>query len=312
MHPTHRRAGDRLKTVFVLLCVLSFGRLIAADNTPAKPKIYIVSDSTARNSGPGKNGQPLAGWGAPLADYFDPAKVTVFNVSHAGQSSRTYFNDPEDWPSVVGTISAGDFVLLVFGLNDGGPPYSSTSRGSIPGIGDETKELTKPGGSVETAHTYGWYLSAMATAARDKGAQVYLLTVTVRNIWTNPNAEFKDAKPVGPLPPNYDPKQDRIERGNANGQFTQWTKEVAEKLRLPVLDLTNLCADKFEKLGRETVDTYFSDHNNTYAQGADVVAAAIVSGLKAFRPSPFVPLLSPKGRAVETANAKYVSGNLIP
>jgi rhamnogalacturonan acetylesterase len=312
MHLTSARHGIALKILLTLVSLLNLGALTAAETTPAKPKIFIVSDSTARNSGTGKNGQPLAGWGAPLADYFDPAKVTVFNVSHAGQSSRTYYNDPEDWPSVVGTINSGDFVLLVFGLNDGGPPYSATSRGSIPGIGDETKELIKPGGSVETAHTYGWYMSTMATAARDKGAQVYFLTVTVRNIWTNPNAEFKDATPVGNLAANYDSKQDRIERGNAGGQYTQWTKELGEKLRIPVLDLTNLCADKFEKIGRETVNTYYSDHNNTYAAGADVVAAAIVSGLKAFRPSPFVPLLSPKGRAIETADPKYVSGNLIP
>ncbi len=312
MIPPPVRWHSRVMIILAAMCLLGPGRLAAGEPAAETPRIIIVSDATARNSGPGRNGQPLAGWGAPLADYFDPTRVTIFNVSRPGQSSRTYYNDAQDWPSVLPQITARDFVLLAFGLNDGGPPYSSTSRGSIPGIGDETKDLTRPNGTVETARTFGWYLGAMATAAREKGAQVYLLTVTVRNIWTNPKAEFRDATPVGPLPADYDPKADRIERGYARGQYTQWTRELGEKLGIPVLDLTNLCADRFEKTGRETVNTYFSDHNHTYAAGADAVAAAVVSGLKAFRPSPFTPLLSAKGRAVETAAAKYVAGSLIP
>lgn len=281
---------------------------LAAD-VPRPPTIFVLGDSTARNNGTGKNGEPVAGWGTPLADYFDHAEAVVADVAHAGTSSRTYYNNPNDWPRVEPQIQAGDFVLLVFGINDGGPPRTIRSRGSVPGLGDETVELERPDGTIELAHTYGWYMSAMANAARDQGAHVYLLTVTTRNIWTNPKAEFRDATPTGPLPVDYDPAQDRIERGTANGRYTQWTKELGEKLRLPVLDLTNLCADKYEALGRETVDKFYSDHNHTYLPGADFVAATIVSGLKAFPDSPFLPLLSEKGRAVETAPAKFVSEN---
>jgi predicted phosphoadenosine phosphosulfate sulfurtransferase len=79
-----------------------------------------------------------------------------------------------------------------------------------------------------------------------------------------------------------------------------------------VLDLTNLCADLYEKMGRETVDKFYSDHNHTYEPGADFVAAAVVSGLKAFPQSPFVSLLSEKGKAVAAAEAKYVNENAAP
>jgi lysophospholipase L1-like esterase len=284
----------------------------AEDVVTATPTIFVVGDSTARNSGNGKNGEPVAGWGTPLADYFDPAKATVSNVAHAGTSSRTYFNNPGDWPRVLPLITAGDFVLLVFGINDGGPPTSVRSRGSIPGLGDETVELPRPDGTVETAHTYGWYMSAMAGAARERGAHVFLLTVTTRNIWTNPKATFRDATPVDPLPADYDPAEDRIERGTARGQYTQWTKELGSRLHLPVIDLTNLCADEYEAMGREAVDRFYSDHNHTYGPGADFVAATIVSGLKAFPDSPFIPLLSHKGSAVPAADAKYVSENPAP
>ena len=277
-----------------------------------RPTIWVLGDSTARNSGRGHNGQPVEGWGTPLADYFDPARVAVENVAHAGQSSRTYYTLPNDWPRVRPLIQAGDFVLLVFGINDGGPPAAPHSRGSIPGLGDETVDVPRAEGPVETVHTYGWYLAAMATAARDQGAQVFLLTVTTRNIWTNPKVQFRDATPVGPLPPDYDPRQDRIECGTGHGEYTAWTKELGARLHLPVLDLTNLCADRYEAMGREAVNAFYSDHNHTYGPGADFVAATIVGGLKAFPHSPFLALLSAKGAAVPPADARYVAENPPP
>lgn len=302
------------KALLACAALLGVGGLAAGEPVApvGKPTIFVCGDSTARNTAKGRSGAPCAGWGTPLADYFNPALATVANVAHAGQSSRTYFNLPGDWPSVLPRINAGDFVLLVFGINDGGPPRTEKDRGSIPGLGDETIALTKGDGTVETVHTYGWYMSAMATAARDKGARVFLLTVTTRNIWTNPRVKFRDATPVGPLPADYHPQEDRIERGTANGQYTQWTKDLGRKLHLPVLDLTNLCADNYERLGREEVNALYSDHNHTYLPGADMVAAAIVAGLKAFANSPFVPLLADKGKAVAPADAKYVSDNPVP
>ena len=309
------RSGTLLKALVACASLLGFGRLAAAEAPAGPPTIFVIGDSTARNTGingADRQGRPVAGWGTPLADYFDPAKAAVANVAHAGQSSRTYFNIPGDWPSVLPRIKAGDFVLLVFGINDGGPPRTERDRGSIPGIGDETVELKKADGTVETAHTYGWYMSTMANAARDKGAKVYFLTVTTRNMWTNPKAKFRDATPIDPLPADYDAKDDRIERGTSNGQYTQWTKELGTKLHLPVLDLTNLCADKYEQMGREKVNALYSDHNHTFPSGADIVAASVVAGLKAFPQSPFLPLLSEKGKAVATADTKYISVNLAP
>lgn len=261
-----------------------------------KPTIFVCSDSTARNSGVGKNGNPVAGWGTPIAAYFDPAKAAISNVGHAGRSSRTYYDG--DWPNVLPKINAGDYVLLVFGINDG------TTLG---GTGEETRS----GPSGQTQHTYGWYMAKMASDAQNKGAHVYFLTVTTRNIWTNLKAKFNDAAPVGELPADYDPKDDRIERGTGGGKFTAWTKEVGQQLHVPVFDLTNYCADLYEKMGREEVNKLYSDHNHTYVSGADVVASSIVSGLKAFKDSPFVALLSEKGRAIPAADAKYISANLL-
>ncbi|HEX4998611.1 MAG TPA: GDSL-type esterase/lipase family protein [Terriglobia bacterium] len=280
----------RFLTLLSLLAMPVCGR---AQAVAARPSIFVCGDSTAKNSGKGKNGDPVAGWGTPLADFFDPAKVTIRNVGHAGTSSRTYYEG--DWPRVLPQIQAGDFVLLVFGINDGTTPA---------GLGEETVMRNN-----QPVHTYGWYMSKMATEARGKGARVYLLTVTTRNMWTNPKVKFTDATPIGPLPAGYDPREDRIERGTGNGRFTQWTKEIGATLRVPVFDLTNFCADKYEAMGRETVDRFYSDRNHTYLPGAEFVASSIVSGLKGFKDSPFIALLSKKGIAVETASGRYVSDN---
>jgi rhamnogalacturonan acetylesterase len=285
-----------MKNILSLLVILSLpgvAEFARAQDATNKPTIFVCGDSTSRNSGNGKNGSPVAGWGTPIASFFDSEKVTIKNVGHAGKSSFTYFTG--DWPRVLPQIQAGDFVLLVFGINDGGTP---------PGLGDETVAR-----GTNLVHTYGWYMSKMATDATARGAHVFLLTVTTRNIWSNPKMKFKDATPAGPLPADYDPKQDKIERGTGDGKFTQWTKDVGAKLHLPVFDLTDFCADKYEAMGREAVNQLYSDHNHTYVPGAEIVAAAIVSGLKAFADSPFIPLLSDKGKTVATADTKYVSNN---
>jgi len=287
----------KTKLPFVIISSLLVGAGFArAQDATNKPAIFVCGDSTAKNSGNGKNGQPMVGWGTPIAEFFDPAKAVVKNVGHAGKSSLTYYNG--DWPNVLPQIKAGDFVLLVFGINDGGTP---------PGIGDETVARNN-----QPVHTYGWYMSKMATDAEAKGAHVILLTVTTRNIWSNPKVKFNDGTPAGPLPADYDPKQDKIERGTAGGKFTQWTKDVGAKLHLHVFDLTDFCADKYEAMGREQVNKLYSDHNHTYLPGAEIVASSIVSGLKALDKSPFIPLLSEKGGAVEAAAAKYVSDDPAP
>jgi lysophospholipase L1-like esterase len=283
-------------------------RALAADNeapanenskaaqATAKPTIFVCGDSTAKNNTRAKDGRQLAGWGTPIAEFFDKDKATVNNVGHAGTSSRTYYEG--DWPNVLPKINAGDYVLLVFGINDGG-------RGTPDGVGDETHKNAKG----EELHTYGWYMSKMATDAEAKGAHVYLLTVTARNMWTNPKVKFNDATPIGELPADYDAKQDHIERGTGNGKYTQWTKEVGAKLHIPVFDLTNYCADQYEKMGREEVNKFYNDHNHTFQPGAEFVASSIVSGLKGFKNSPLAPLLSEKGKALPAADAKYLSEN---
>ena len=102
-----------MKTKLQLLILLSLivipgsGR---AQDAKDKPAIFVCGDSTSKNSGNGKSGAPVAGWGTPIAGFFDPEKVVIKNVGHAGRSSHTYYDG--DWPNVLPQIKAGKKILI--------------------------------------------------------------------------------------------------------------------------------------------------------------------------------------------------------
>ena len=177
-------------------------------------------------------------------------------------------------------MKAGDFVLIQFGHNDGGPINDERrARGSLPGLGDESQEidnlLTK---QHEVVHTFGWYLRKMIADTKAKGATPILLSLTVRNIW----------------------KEGRVERGS--GRFGEWTREVATSQRVPFVDLTTLVADRYERMGEDAVKALFPrDHTHTSDEGAKLNAELVVTGLKGLRDQSLIRCLSGAGRTVRTA-----------
>ncbi len=239
----------------------------AAD--PKLPSLFVVGDSTANNNAKGQ-----LGWGDPFVSYFDPAKINVLNRARAGRSSRTFLTEGL-WDRALEEMKAGDFVLIQFGHNDGGPLDTGRARGSLPGTGEETREVARPDGRNEVVHTYGWYLRRFIADAKAKGVTPVLLSLTVRNIW-------KDGK---------------VERGS--GKFGQWAAEVARAEGVAFLDLTNIVADKYEAMGQERVGELFGgDHTHTSPAGAELNAAAVVEGLTGLKGLPLAGYLSEKGKAV--------------
>ena len=295
-----------LRVIFAVRCIAEFRRnrvrvialaaitaLAAAAQTPAPdpksnpapaavpinrelPTIFVAGDSTAARG----RGVTQQGWGVPFADYFDLTKVNIVNRARGGRSSRTFITEGA-WDQLLADVKKGDTVLIQFGHNDGGalndePPPPLRARGSIRGIGEETKEidnvLTK---KHEVVHTFGWYLRKMVADVKARGASPIVLSLTLRNRW-------EDGK---------------IERGS--GQYGQWSFDVAKVAAIPFIDLTNRMADAFDTLGEEKVKAlYPQDHTHFNAEGADLHAAMVVAGLKGQRPNPVAGLLSAKGEAV--------------
>src|SRR5579875_3556211 len=133
---------------------------------PALPTLWIVGDSTVRNGhGDGANGQ--WGWGEPLVSYFDTNRINVVNRAIGGRSSRTYITEGH-WKATLDMMKPGDFLLVQFGHNDSGPlDDAARARGTIPGVGDETKEIENPIlKRHETVHTYGWYMKQYVEQAK--------------------------------------------------------------------------------------------------------------------------------------------------
>jgi len=245
----------------------------ASPLNPALPSIFIAGNSTAARGA----GARQQGWGVPFADYFDPAKVNVVNRARGGRSSRTFITEGL-WDKLLADVKRGDVVLIEFGHNDAGAINDSTrARGSIPGLGDDSVEidnqLTK---KHEVVHTFGWYMRKMIADTKAKGATPIVLSLSVRNIW----------------------KGGQVERGS--GRYSGWSRDIARAAGVQFIDLTNLVADQFQVMGEENVaKLYEQDHTHFDAEGADLHARTVVSGLKALRPSPVRDYLSAKGAAVK-------------
>jgi rhamnogalacturonan acetylesterase len=243
---------------------------------PALPTLFIVGDSTARN-------QADLGWGDHFAPYFDTTKINIANRARAGRSSRSYYNEGL-WANVLAEMKPGDFVLIQMGHNDGGgdPATDAKARSSVKGIGDDTAEfpLPKPfttgpiaGQTIETVHTYGWYLRKYIADTRAKRATPILLTVTIRNIWVN------DAD--GNL---------HIERDMG---FRDYEYQITASEQVPIIDMASVEADRLDALGPEETALLFPiDHTHTSAEGAERNAESVVIALRNAN-SPLTAYLKP-------------------
>jgi lysophospholipase L1-like esterase len=223
---------------------------------PKLPTLYIIGDSTVRNSTRGQQG-----WGDPIAAYFDQTKLNVVNRAIGGRSSRTFITEGR-WDQIVAALKPGDFVLMQFGHNDGGAINdTSRARGTIKGTGEETQEidnlLTQ---KHEVVHSYGWYMRKYVADAKAKGATPIVLSLVPRKIW-------KDGHVV-----------------RASADYGKWAADVAAAGGATFVDLNEIVARRYEEMGPEKVDTLFADeHTHTNVVGAEINAASVIAGLKGLK-----------------------------
>lgn len=238
---------------------------------PTLPTLYLIGDSTVKVGTLGQRG-----WGEELAAFFDRSRINVVNRAIGGRSSRTFLTDGR-WEPIVADLRAGDFVLIQFGHNDGGPVNDDfRARGTLRGIGEETEAidnlLTK---RPEVVHTYGWYLRKYVRDTQSAGATPIVCSLVPRKVW----------------------QERRIARGRDT--YAGWAEQVARQTGALFLDLHEIIARGYEKLGPAAVEPFFADERtHTSVAGAQFSAAAVVSGLKALPGNPLEPYFSPAGRAV--------------
>ena len=241
--------------------------LAAADDQ--KPTLFIVGDSTVKNSTRGQEG-----WGDPLIKLFDPARIKVENHAIGGRSSRTFQNEGR-WDRILSVAKQGDFVLIQMGHNDGGPlDDNARARGSLPGIGEETREIDNPiTGKHEVVHTYGWYLRKYVADARAKGMTPIL---------------------VSPIP--HVPRQP-VETGQREAsKHVAWSEEVAAAEKTLFIDLNRLVMAKYVGLEPAQIkEKYFTpaDNGHTGPAGAELNAAAVVEGIRGLKDCPLASCIVP-------------------
>lgn len=231
------------------------------------PTLFLIGDSTVRNHTTG-----LEGWGDPVIALFDPAKINVQNRALGGRSSRSYFTEGL-WDKVLADIKPGDFVLMQFGHNDGGPLDHGTARASLKGNGDETRTVTmEKTGKQEVVHSYGWYLRRYIGDARAKGATPIVLSPVPRNIWSPDNKV-----------------------GRNTNDYGKWASDAAKAEGIAFIDLNSIIANKYDALGPEKVKSmYFpQDHTHTNPAGAQVNAESVVEGIRALKNCPLSAYLLP-------------------
>lgn len=219
-----------------------------------RPVVFTIGDSTVKNYDKDENG--MWGWGTVLQEQFNEKKATVYNAAKAGRSART-FMDEARWDSVYNSLQPGDYVLMQFGHNDGGAVNTQKARGELHGAGSESKVFLMPDRHYQVVYTYGWYLRKFVRDAIEKGATPIIISPTARNIWK-------------------DGKIDRF-----TNSYTAWAREVARQMNVAFIDLNDIAADEFEKLGEKKTSAYFNrDHTHSSLKGARANAKRIAKALK--------------------------------
>ena len=257
-----------MRSLLLALILLVPFSAFAQDAKPATPTLFLIGDSTVRN-GQGKGDGDLWGWGDVIGQYFDSSKITVKNRALGGRSSRTFITEGR-WDTVLADVKPGDYVLMQFGHNDGGPLDGPKGRASIHGVSDETKEITTTATATspahpEVVHSYGWYIKKYITDTKAKGAVPIVLSPIPRNMW----------------------KEGRVNRADAD--YNKWANECAEATGVQFINLNNIIADHYDKIGEAKVGAdYFTktDHTHTSKVGAGFNAQCVIEGIQALKDSP--------------------------
>jgi rhamnogalacturonan acetylesterase len=240
---------------------------MATPADPDLPTLFLVGDSTVKC---GTKGQ--RGWGEEIGKYLDPARVNLVNHAIGGRSSRTFITEGR-WETTLSQMKPGDYVIIQFGHNDGGPLNDdSRARGSIRGAGDEVEEidnlLTK---KREIVRTYGAYLRQYINDARARGATPYLCTQVPRKMWERDGT--------------------RIIRPD-DGHVV-WARRVAAEEDATLLDLYEAVASAYDSLGPDGVEPFFADaRTHTTVNGADFTARIVVGLLEGLPDSPWPEVIS--------------------
>ena len=247
---------------------------------PKLPTLWIVGDSTLNSNA------PLRGWGQELAQFFDLSKINVVNRAIGGRSSRTFQYEGR-WDKLLSELKKGDFVILQFGHNDVGKydDPKAKDRPSLHSEGEETAEATRLDGKKETVHSFGWYMRKYGNDVRERGAAMIFCSMVPHKDWNGGHIVRKERE-----------------------QWVKWTANAALATRAAYIDLNEIVALEFEKLGPEKVAPLFGDaRTHSTPAGALLNAQMVVAGIRSLKKPNLRKYLSASGKAIRKTPADRVA-----
>lgn len=248
--------GDRTsRTNYVLIALVFLLTSFIAWEKP-KPVLYIIGDSTVKKSG-GNDPDGLYGWGSFMDRFVDTLRMQVENHAIGGRSSRTFITEGR-WDVIMERLKPGDYVMMQFGHNDAGAlDDTARARGSIKGLGEESKEIYNPIRKVnEVVYTYGHYIRKYVNDAKSKGAIPIICSPV-------PRENFVNGKVV------------------RNDNYAVWSKDIADQTGAYFIPLNTMICDKYDALGADSVKKFFPiDHTHPNYDGSMLSATLVTKGIK--------------------------------
>ncbi|KJX97993.1 hypothetical protein TI39_contig447g00001 [Zymoseptoria brevis] len=245
----------------------------------AAPTLYLAGDSTMVSTG---NNDGTRGWGAYLPNHIS---LSVVNDAVAGRSARSFTREGR-FQAIATNVHPGDYVLIELGHNDGGNLTPDNGRTDcLPTNGDyATTCQTTYNGVAETVLTYEAYLVNAAKLMKAQGAIVIICSATPDNPWEGGSFSY------------------------AANRFVGYARDAAAEAGATFIDHGQYTADLFKSLGPTTVNGFYKhDHTHTSPEGADAVAKAFISGLKASSTTAATTSSTTAGASTPSASAKIVN-----
>lgn len=149
------------RTVYLLIMLFALVACVEEEKSD-EITIFMAGDSTMADK-PYRDGNPEKGWGHVFPLYFKEG-VKIENHARNGRSTKTFIDEGR-WDSIVGKLSAGDYVIIEFGHND-------------------SKE-SEPKRYAEANTDYADNLRRFVNDVREKGANPILATPVVRRHFEN-------------------------------------------------------------------------------------------------------------------------------
>jgi lysophospholipase L1-like esterase len=247
---------------------------------PKLPTLWIVGDSTLNSN------SPLRGWGQELAQFFDVSKINVVNRAIGGRSSRTFQYEGR-WDKLLSELKKGDFVILQFGHNDVGQydDPKAKDRPSLHSEGEETAEATRLDGKKETVHSFGWYMRKYGNDVRERGAAMIFCSMVPHKDWDGGHIVRKERE-----------------------KWVMWTANAAIATHAAYIDLNEIVALEFERLGPDKVAPLFGDaRTHSTPAGALLNAQMVIAGIRTLKKPDLKKYLSPTGKEIKKTSADKVA-----